>query len=880
LDQIAPPQAYATRGKVLPARPDSGEGYEDDDIGRPESEDGNLEENADSRATMSGRTANRDERGNMGSYSAVAHGSTHVITNIRHDPISGLVSAKHDDTLAAQTSSPQLSFSRDATQGLRSSHEGGGISTVPANLQLGDHRQHLQQYMSPLLSPRHEYPNSPGRSLALGVSEAPPIRSNFSVSSSRSPLNTAHIGGLGHLRGESNESASWLDPHDEIYGSGDSSVHSRSSSMRIRRKHIGAPSSSAVAEFDAALDAAVEAAYDDGFESTDPIDVHFDLEAGESDDEVRASLREARLAKEQLQEAEAADSFHQHASQVHHTHQLPGCEAGSEPYFQDFYDDNSSDDGDRVSAEILRDIDTKGSVKGQQNNAPPAQQKPAQNAGVSVPRPPSKNDFNPQTNLSAFTTSSCDTTVLSRRLSGQHVKQLKIETSAKFGAPNQIFFAAEGEDLPSVFKTPSSTHDQDVLRAVPKSGAALVSPRSISPGPKPSPSEIRQPNSPVDGAFIDRHDIGSPLARRPSLHKNYSSSSLRSIKGRKMSLSNLDDSDLSPGTPSSNPFNGAAGNRLPILPILPTPLVAAFNHNGGGDIGTNPSTNRVGNGAISGMYLFDDNLHSPNVPGSPNLSVPGGPVPLEACPTEFTFRPFWLMRCIYQTLAHPRGGYISTRLFIPRDVWKVKGVKLKNVEDKIASCDLLTAALLKLSRVDNNDADAVLEEMQALEAVLDQVQANLVRRLGNEVGPQSSGFMSSGGPDTELSGNMPRSSSVSNKSSSFSWKRLRSKNSAAGLGSTSTSGPRPLGPDAVVDMLAPTSLPMTTNPTRRPPKRDFHQVQFTGPNASYMTSLAQLFDAVQAIGEHLPQILVPRCRAVQTSLHSFLLALTNTRSRF
>jgi len=97
------------------------------------------------------------------------------------------------------------------------------------------------------------------------------------------------------------------------------------------------------------------------------------------------------------------------------------------------------------------------------------------------------------------------------------------------------------------------------------------------------------------------------------------------------------------------------------------------------------------------------------------------------------------MRALYQTIAHPRGGYLSTKLFVPRDVWRVKGVKIKSVEDKIANCDFLTAALMKLAKVDTFDADAVLVEMQSFEGVLEQVQATLTRKLGNEVGVQGSG---------------------------------------------------------------------------------------------------------------------------------------------
>jgi hypothetical protein len=221
-------------------------------------------------------------------------------------------------------------------------------------------------------------------------------------------------------------------------------------------------------------------------------------------------------------------------------------------------------------------------------------------------------------------------------------------------------------------------------------------------------------------------------------------------------------------------------------------------------------------------------------------------------------RPFWLMRCLYQTLCHPRGGYLSNKLFVPRDVWRVKGVKLKNVEDKIANCDLLTAALQKLAMVDTCDADLVLEEMQSLEGVLEQVQAALTRKLGSEVGVQGSSamFKDANGVDGEAAA-MPRSASVAGKAGGFSWRRLRSKNSSANLpglassyggkggsGASSANLHEGSGKDT---MLA--SLPMTSHPTSRPPKRDVGSVLFTGPNANYMASLAKLFDAAQSIGK-------------------------------
>jgi hypothetical protein len=213
------------------------------------------------------------------------------------------------------------------------------------------------------------------------------------------------------------------------------------------------------------------------------------------------------------------------------------------------------------------------------------------------------------------------------------------------------------------------------------------------------------------------------------------------------------------------------------------------------------------------------------------------------------------MRALYQTLAHPRGGYITTRLFIPHDVWKVKGVKLRNLEDKASQCDYLTAALLKLARVDSTDADAVLEEMQSFENVLEQVQQTLSRKLGNEVGTQGAGAFRER-EDSDPMPSVPRSASVSGKAAAFSWRRLRSKGSAVNLtsayGNKTTSGGGERIPEKEIlgggSGTLP-SLPMVSHPTSRPAKRDLISLKFDGPYAGYMQSLARLFDAAQTVGK-------------------------------
>lgn len=387
---------------------------------------------------------------------------------------------------------------------------------------------------------------------------------------------------------------------------------------------------------------------------------------------------------------------------------------------------------------------------------------------------------------------------------------------------------------------------------------------SPAPGAGPADTATGSGTSPLPSALSQEATAGSPSTAGPSLRKNFSSTSLHSVKSRNMSLSNIDDaSDLSPGTPLSNPYGlGGSHSRLPAMPSLPTPVAVAFK-------------DRMNTASTGGLYLFDVDIHSPREPGSPNPLVTDAPAPLEPCPSDNMLRPFWLMRCLYQTLCHPRGGYLSNKLFVPRDVWRVKGVKLKNVEDKISSCDYLTAALQKLAQVDSTDADAVLEEMQTLENVLEQVQASLTRKLGNEVGVGSAGNLfkdSSNGAELDQASAVPRSASISGKAGGGFWsRRLRTKTSSAALGNANAGkgggsgggNTTPVeGGVTAKDAVFP-SLPMTSHPTTRPVKRDVASVQFGGPNANYMSALAKLFDAAQIVGE-----LRPRASLTQKCLES------------
>lgn len=325
-----------------------------------------------------------------------------------------------------------------------------------------------------------------------------------------------------------------------------------------------------------------------------------------------------------------------------------------------------------------------------------------------------------------------------------------------------------------------------------------------------------------------------------TLRKNYSSTSL---KNGKVSSFTANQSDDSAGTPLMKVFSAASQSRYGaqyIATETPTPTGASVS---------------VSGMPTGGMHYFDHEIHSPTSPGLPNLSALNAPLPLEPCPESSHLRPFWFLRSVFHTLAQPRGGYLSNRLFVPRDIWRVKNVKLKGVDDKISNLDMLTAALLKLSKVDTRDADAVLEELQSLETVMDQVQALLIRKLGGDVGVQGSAALFKGSPVAEEPGTtsslqIAKSATSSSKSYLSSWRKLRSKTSTApGLPLGMATVPGKEGPKENIHTIS--SLPMTNSLNPRFAKRDVNKVRAIGPNAHYMSALARLCDAVQVLGKQI-----------------------------
>ena len=710
------------------------------------------------------------------------------------------------------------------------------------------------QYMPPPLSPRR--PASP-------VSER----------DANTPLATVRPDEIAkaimHAREGSTESTSWLDTLED--GDSSTSRSSRLSSVDFGIRDNHALVDDFEAEFDAALNAAVDAAYDDNLteEPTprpDKSGQDFNVDLGSPIPPLDTSFKGHSA---QSSESELTREYDEGNSSDEEERLLEEMTRGF--VFDDFSFDNKSksalprqSDSSTFSGRTWTSSlpsttatnNTTLSTLAESSEAPaeisprpippakdsPPLSSPPKTALPSAPTlaPPAKPTSRPRS-MEKYG----GLNIRERRFSSRSGEQLKIETFAR----------RNSSTLPKPVAAPRSVPELDIPDDQPKIPrtapleATLPTFAPVTPMTSMPSNGSMQSDSPATPALTQGGSQGSiddPVVMPPSPakagrmpppptagKKNLSSSSLRM---RNLSVATTEAE--SPITPVSAGFGAEAKKLMPPLPsaTLPTTSTSAFG------------SQLLQTG---GMYLFDDLIGAPSSPTTPRSpeAPASAPQPLESCPESSLLRPFWLMRCLYQTIAHPSGGYLTTKLFIPRDVWRVRTVKLKALDDKVAQCDLLTAALLKLAKVDTFDADAVLEELQAFETVLDQVRNTLQKKIGNEVGfSGSSSLFRSAGEELEAG----KSSNTAAKSIASSWRKLRSKSSTPAIGNQGAHkvGSAPGPTMASVPMTSSSAVPSSRSHLNRkmaPPPTPTQLTNVQPVHATYMSSLARLFDAAQVL---------------------------------
>ena len=733
-----------------------------------------------------------------------------------------------------------------------------------------------------------------------------------------------------HSRTESEET-SWYNGNGEEPPSRSSSPnHSVTSVGDVRKRDLRNGGNTEV-EFDAALDAAVEAAYNDGYEPYDGSDPQNESKPSRSirhsdpiaDDERSFAQREARIEAAQHRISLRQRNKDAFDLSVELSDEEDGIGTDEEDRLlaedtEDFdssvplesakprESDSSGFSGRTWGSSAASSLNTAGTslstvdenasmpalppkesiekyAKAQKSSPPPPPPPPVHTkpGSFSLSKGPPLADFGYSDNGGPAVTSPM---FRERRLSVGKAKKLKIETAVLSTDEGQNHskddrleierFVTEPPKTAPVASgsfsafSPDSTSSSQLTNGSRSETAQLTSPYP-SPFIGAFPLDAFSPATPVLTSASPRSSspTSSSKTERPPLREQASSFSTR--KNGLLSAQS-EGTEISPGSPASFAF------PLTISPML---------EKQGPILGSTPAVNAFGLcGAISGakVKFFENEIHSESIPGLPNPELTGGPRALEPCPESTFLRPFWLMRCFHQTLVNSKGAYVSTRLFVPHDAWKVKNAKIKGTDEKIANFDLLTAALLKLSSADTLDAEALLDELQAFEAVMDQAEANLTKKLGNEVGLQgvstffknaNASTMSPPGTEDATTSNSNGTNEAANTASTssrtgsklFKLSRLRNKSSSTNLASTFAAAK-----EIPKDGASMASLPMTTSsaPLRRSTggsgsrsgsgrgrQSSTASVQIDGPNGNYASALARLCDAVQILGILVPPTL-------------------------
>ena len=661
------------------------------------------------------------------------------------------------------------------------------------------------------------------------------------------------------------EPASWLNTFDDSDSESCASLHEGVGGQTLRRKDLRIGREDTASSFDAAFDAAVEAAYEEGYEP----------DQGTEDELLEATVYGV---VQPIQDTTATQRS-----------VTAGAPRGTMDYANHGFDFNLQ------PKPVPRGSDSSGySSHTYQSSARPERT----TGGTSLTtlsedlvRPPSSATTlptaTPQLEVAdggealLRPTSSGGNQILERRsqrLSGPNLKPLKIETSIapepRQRAPSRASVRTARSIKPSSkpniadvapweIEASSKPDKSDVA---PWESADEVTPWVSQAGPTAMNHKVNRVGS-LRRQGSDAYTSVPTSARSDSTNSNglgsaplgdISSPNSRYLRSQKSSISLRDpvvpmtptDNDQFVGTPLSSTFTSGPYTRRNDS----TSHLSSFS----GRVGTSysnapPLPDNQQNG---GYYLFDTSVGTVAPDSSPSEHNNSAPPSLEPCPESALLRPFWLMRSIAGTITHPRGGYLTNRLFMPHEAWLNRSIKLKNVEDKVAALDMLTAALSRFGRVDSCDAEAVLEELQTFEEVMERVQGMLVKKLGGEVGVNGVASMfKDAGPTTDSPPDGTKDGSTkthSGKSYLSSWRKLRGKN-LSGSGGMPGMGPgSKLGDKEVCGMH---SVPMTSfagverrAAHRREATRD---TSFDGPHSVYMAAVARLCDAAQAIGEFL-----------------------------
>jgi len=99
----------------------------------------------------------------------------------------------------------------------------------------------------------------------------------------------------------------------------------------------------------------------------------------------------------------------------------------------------------------------------------------------------------------------------------------------------------------------------------------------------------------------------------------------------------------------------------------------------------------------------------------------------EMLPSKMIMRPFWLMRLLSRSMYE--GGYLTPRLYVPRQLWYQRGVKYVAIDTKYQACINLVQHLQKIRNTKVENCSEVYEVLRGLENEMEAIQNMLSKKL-------------------------------------------------------------------------------------------------------------------------------------------------------
>jgi len=149
---------------------------------------------------------------------------------------------------------------------------------------------------------------------------------------------------------------------------------------------------------------------------------------------------------------------------------------------------------------------------------------------------------------------------------------------------------------------------------------------------------------------------------------------------------------------------------------------------------TTPTTANVPYGIINEQIALNNKENPPYYSNSLPYSIeyllfeqPHDVQMPEAIPKKLILRPFWLMRLLSRSMSD--GGYLTPRMYVPKQLWYQKGVKYVAIETKYQACINLYQHLQKIENANIENLSELSDILKILEKEIDDIQNMLSKKL-------------------------------------------------------------------------------------------------------------------------------------------------------